>query len=159
MVTAWRWIHEDRRLATTDWSSPLWKLSGQKAPTTKEKAAKFIQDYIDEGLEFFPPGLALRGGLRSPWDPRPATQEEYQPVFPICCLQLANHIFEGTAYRLCQKTDCNRHFFRQEGRAEYGQYRTTGDLQFCSKRCANTQGQRDRRGSKGARRRPRRRSD
>jgi transcriptional regulator with XRE-family HTH domain len=150
MVSAWRWINEEIQPAAGEWEAMVWKQRIQRPPRNKGEAAQFLQDYLDEGLAFFPPGLALRGGLRTAWSIRPAKQEEGLPLYPICCLQLANHIFEGAKYRTCQKTDCSRHFVRQQGRAKQGQNWTKG-VQFCRDRCANTQGARDRRGSSGAR--------
>lgn len=156
LITAWRWINEGGKPPADGWHAALWQgKTAAQPPRDRAEAAKFLRDHVDEGLEFFPPGLALKGGLRSPWDLRPARQEEHLPVYPIACLQLANHILEGAKYRKCARTDCDRTFFRQEGRARYGQHRVQGDRpDFHHARCANTQLRRDARGSRG--RRPRR---
>lgn len=144
MVGAWRWINEGFQPSADEWQlHSRW---------TKEEAAHVLRDLVDEGLACTPPGLALRGGLRAPWEPRAARAEEHVPLFAICCSQLANHILIGERYRRCAKTDCRKWFVRQEGGAKRGQKWARGEtLAFCSRRCANTQAQRDRRGSKGSR--------
>ena len=69
------------------------------------------------------------------WGERPVT------LYAALCLQLANHMAEKADYRTCKK--CGTLFVRQQGRAEIGQYRTGGELFFCSKRCAHSYTQRE----------------
>lgn len=63
-------------------------------------------------------------------------------TYEAMCLQFANHISEGATYRQCLSETCGRLFVRQQGRAEFGQYRTEGVL-YCSSACAQAQAQRE----------------
>lgn len=70
------------------------------------------------------------------------------------CLQLWNYMQEGPdVLRYCANETCGRLFYRQLGRAEHHQNRTTGVL-YCTKSCASAQASREsrRRKSKGAKR-------
>ena len=62
-------------------------------------------------------------------------------LYAALCLQLANDIAEQAEYRTCRK--CGRLFFRQSGRARFGQHRTKGEALpiYCSKECAHNAAQ------------------
>lgn len=62
-------------------------------------------------------------------------------VYSVAFLQLYNHIAEGAVARRCENETCRRNFVRQRGRAEYGQYRTSG-VKYCCRECARAQAQR-----------------
>jgi hypothetical protein len=62
-------------------------------------------------------------------------------VYSVAFLQLYNHMAEGAVARRCENETCRRNFVRQRGRAEYGQYRTSG-VKYCCRECARAQAQR-----------------
>jgi hypothetical protein len=62
-------------------------------------------------------------------------------IYSVAFLQLYNHLVEGAFVRHCANENCQQHFVRQRGRAEYGQHRTTG-VKYCSRECARAQAQR-----------------
>ncbi|MFI0453695.1 hypothetical protein [Actinomadura sp. 6N118] len=63
-------------------------------------------------------------------------------VYSVSFLQMYNHLAEGAHIRRCSNETCRQHFVRQRGRAEYGQYRTSG-VKYCSRECARAQAQRE----------------
>lgn len=71
-------------------------------------------------------------------------------LYGALCLQLLNVVAEELPVQTCANETCGRSFVRQQGRAEYGQYRTKGVL-YCSPQCAHMQAQREyrRRNRKG----------
>lgn len=73
-----------------------------------------------------------------------AASHPYADIYAAMCLQLANHIVEGAAYRRCQNGSCQRLFVRQRGRSTPARrdHRTEGVL-YCSAACARTQSSRE----------------
>ena len=64
-------------------------------------------------------------------------------LFSALCLQLYNLVLEGeTEIRTCPV--CGVGFVRQRGRAQAGQYRSSGVI-YCSKKCANREAARNHR--------------
>jgi len=59
-------------------------------------------------------------------------------------VQIYNDIVTDTAWKVCENEPCRGLFARQQGRAEAGQYRTSGVI-YCSKSCARAQTQRNHR--------------
>jgi hypothetical protein len=72
-----------------------------------------------------------------------------QPLYHICCAQLANHIAERARYRTCE--NCGRWYVRHQGRAEHGQHRRRGGVRFCSQACSSAAASRDYRRRRAAR--------
>lgn len=62
--------------------------------------------------------------------------------FTVACLQLRNDMLMRIPFRRCKNEPCGRPFFRQRGRASYGQYRLEG-VDFCSSSCARAQASRE----------------
>lgn len=68
--------------------------------------------------------------------------ETRQPtIYSVSFLQLYNHMVEHATLRRCANEPCGQYFVRQRGRAQYGQFRTTG-VKYCSRVCARSQAQR-----------------
>ncbi len=61
--------------------------------------------------------------------------------------QLFNHVLEGAAYRRCGLVGCGNLFYRQRGRSEHGQYRTSG-VTYCTAECGDNQAARNYRARK-----------
>lgn len=85
----------------------------------------------------FSPVLITSGADDETWSP---TQEMSPRLENVLALQIFNHIAEGDVYHVCEFD--NRRFVHQRGRAERGQYRSTG-VKFCSTQCAKAQASRD----------------
>ena len=94
----------------------------------------------------FLPGEAGVAQLFELPDDDPEVREQARPpavhLFEACALELFNHIAEDATYRTCANETCGRIFVRQQGRAQYGQNRTAGELLYCSASCARAQAQR-----------------
>ncbi|WP_328723525.1 hypothetical protein OHT52_31160 [Streptomyces sp. NBC_00247] len=68
--------------------------------------------------------------------------DRHPTIYSVAFLQLYNHMAEGATVRECANETCRRPFVRQRGRAEYGQYRTSG-IKYCTRECARAQAQRE----------------
>jgi hypothetical protein len=63
-------------------------------------------------------------------------------TYQAMALQLANHIAEDAQIKTCANESCRRLFVRQRGVSQSGKVRMRG-LLYCSRRCAQTQAQRE----------------
>lgn len=68
-------------------------------------------------------------------EPRPS-------LYAAVALQLVSDMAAGAVYRQCANPTCRRTFTRQRGRADYGQYRSSGVL-YCDRSCARAQAARE----------------
>lgn len=99
---------------------------------------RFLGDFLGAALQAFHVGPEITDENGTPLyfpDARKVS------LYSALCLQLANHIAENADYRTCKK--CGVLFVRQQGRAEVGQYRTGGELFFCTKKCARAYTQKE----------------
>lgn len=117
----------------------VWTRRRLPAPTTAFEAVSTIQTMVNEAttalgprIELTHPQLEARGGAYGRPVPR---------VLSAMCLQLLAWVAEGVPARRCANETCSQWFSRQRGRAESGQYRTSGVL-YCSSSCAKAQSQR-----------------
>ncbi len=74
-------------------------------------------------------------GMEIEEESEPRVHGPSHTLYSALCLQLVNHMTEGAKYRECLR--CGGIFVRQKGRSEYGQNRTAGRVDYCSKECAN----------------------
>lgn len=65
-------------------------------------------------------------------------------LFSSACIELFNYIANGSIARRCANDRCGRDFVHQEGGAIAGQYRSKG-VSYCSPKCREAHGQRERR--------------
>ncbi|MFJ6805706.1 hypothetical protein ACIQRK_06615 [Streptomyces anulatus] len=88
----------------------------------------------------------LRGAMQAALQPFSigigGLADRHPTIYSVAFLQLYNHMAEGATVRECANETCRRPFVRQRGRAEYGQYRTSG-IKYCTRECARAQAQRE----------------
>jgi hypothetical protein len=103
---------------------------------------RFLDEFLGAALQAFHVRpliyeTEIRGGSRSPGK-MISRSSPWVSLYGALCLQLANHIAE---YRTCQK--CGRLFYRQQGRARFGQHHTKGERlpQYCSWSCSHAAAQ------------------
>lgn len=73
-------------------------------------------------------------------------ERDYLPTaYSVAALQIANDLAENATIRVCQNEACpyGGEFTRQRGRARNGEYRTRGEVKYCSSTCAKSQAQRE----------------
>jgi hypothetical protein len=70
-------------------------------------------------------------------------------LFPVCALELFNHVVAQARYHICKNETCGRLFVHQEGRSATGRHRS--DSQFHNRYCAKAQAQREYNRRKSAR--------
>ncbi len=115
-------------------------------PSTTEEVWQLTAERLQRLLQSFGPQIVVANG--------PAVLPETNTLAEACAVDLHNLLLdplpwarmaEGEpAFNYCRNETCGRRFLRQRGTAQKGQFRTSG-VEYCSYRCANTQGQRDRR--------------
>lgn len=109
-----------------------WTDAGFAVPSQRAAWEAFTSE-LNRGLRPFQTLVVVEGLTGVPRD---------VDLFSGLCLQLRDAITEALPPSWCANETCGRPFIRQEGRAEYGQYRTKG-VQYCSRNCARAQAQRE----------------
>ena len=155
LAQAWRMLRERRDPSGATWDLAPHRDAARQAPWG---VATLLTHVLPALLSTF--GPRLQWEMTGPFLPGeagvaqlfelpaddPQVREQASPpavrLFEACALELFNHIAEGATYRTCANETCGKTFVRQQGRAQYGQNRTTGELLYCSASCARAQAQR-----------------
>jgi hypothetical protein len=151
LVNSWRVSNGQASEDDFEWQAPVWtdNLPEEQAYSYWASPYWALGRGMGSGLEPFgptihwlweedEPGKALdpgRGGAH------PTHRDVELSLYSILCLELFNHIAEGSSYRVCANETCGRFFVRQSGRALHGQHRSKG-VKYCSVECAKAQAQR-----------------
>lgn len=129
MVLTWvARSNDDPAACVTAWTS-----RGFTSPADAQEACRRLEVLVNAGLTPYHVRVYLTGNEDRDLDS--AT------VWNAACLQIANLIAENAAPRTCANETCGQLFYRQLGRAEHQQYRTTS-VSYCTARCARAQAQR-----------------
>jgi len=114
-------------------------------PEEPEDLYRFLDEFLGAALQAFHVRplireMEIRGGLSSP-SKMISRSSPWVSLYGALCLQLANHIAENAEYRTCKK--CGRLFYRQQGRARFGQHHIRGERlpQYCSWSCSHAAAQ------------------
>jgi hypothetical protein len=147
-LTAWRYVRGDLKAEDVHWESPYFDNDDHVEIDTQD----FLLMLFDFALMPFHPGISFldddefadeaNDGRRFRVKPGSGHARQGLDLFPICCLELYNHIVEEAEYRACANETCGRLFVRQEGRSTFNQRWTTG-VKYCSALCAKAQAQRN----------------
>jgi hypothetical protein len=121
-----------------------WSANGYQEPQSLEEAWDHWTDALNDGLRPIRARVDVVGPERHHGvEPRPVT------AYTAMALQIYNDVATETAWKVCESESCRKLFARQEGRAQYGQNRTTGVI-YCTKNCARAQAARRSRRNKSA---------
>jgi hypothetical protein len=136
---------------------PVWEQFGLanpqpgKRPALQREAEEQLawanfQSALNSALEWYHARVELVIALPT-LDPVPVSGLAPIGLYSGLCLQILNILTEAIPAHRCANTKCGQRFIRQQGRAEAGQYRTSG-VDYCSLRCAGNQMQRNYRARK-----------
>ena len=112
-----------------------WSDNGFDKTRSLDKAWDWWTDYVNRALSPFTVRVDVQRSRRHGLYGYTIT------AYSAMVLEIANDVAAGTAWRRCANEPCGQLFARQQGRAEAGQYRSSG-VRFCSKSCAKAQAQR-----------------
>jgi hypothetical protein len=109
-------------------------------PQDPEDLYAFLGEFLSAGLRAFHARPHIYRGEGNSSEEKEWGSESAS-LYGALCLQLANHISENADYRTCLR--CGRLFYRQRGRARFGQHHTKGDAPplYCSWSCAHAEAQ------------------
>jgi len=127
------------------WSAVFseWEAGLLEHPRDERRAARALEGLLNWGLAPFHAEVRVFLPGDSARDENPFEYGGFLPsTFSTICLQIANHMTQEATYHQCGNETCGRFFYRQRGRAEFDQYRTSG-VKYCSVSCARTQSSRD----------------
>ncbi|MAT04930.1 MAG: hypothetical protein CL424_07795 [Acidimicrobiaceae bacterium] len=133
------------RRASDQNSIDIW--SGARPPIRAQLQAddRFVEE-LNNGLSQFHLRIFTKrssaSGQESEWG------LARHDLIDVLHLQLWNLVVESLPLRQCDF--CGVDFVRQAGRAQHGQYRTSGEVLYCSRRCARNSAQRSYRERKRA---------
>ena len=121
------------------WESPF-RPDAEVAPSwpDEDQALRVLAAAVNDGLSEFTVRIQVHEA--EPTDSSPWSDEPHG-LYPVLCLQLANHIAERAVYLRCQNPTCGRLYVRPEGRATHGKEHTKS-TRYCSARCNRAVAQR-----------------
>lgn len=121
---------------------PAWVSHGHQTPESAGMAWLWFDTLLNAALRPFHLYVDTGSGLLA---------REQPTLYQACALQLYNYVAEHVPFARCANESCPHGergeaavFTRQRGRSRYGQHRTSG-VRFCSKDCAKSQAERERR--------------
>ncbi len=118
-----------------------------KPPHNENNAALHLREFINAGLWPFQVHLKIHypdseSGSKTFQDSIAGAHFDTHSIYSAVCLQIANDIAANAEYKRCASESCNRLFYRQRGRSEYGFYRTR-KVDYCDAHCARAQASRE----------------
>lgn len=133
LVAAWRLLQSEPTLTADEIEAT--EFSRNASNGRGVAAAEFLNLTLSVALRSFTPVVWLAHA-------RPETAEALREagrvrevaLFPLCCLQLHNHIVTRAEYRRCGNETCGRLFAAGEGRRQ---------ALYCSAACRHAQAQRE----------------
>jgi hypothetical protein len=102
----------------------VWESTWRAKPRVIQEKAEFLRRYLNAGIGGF--RLQLNLGRA------PAVEPFY--LYPVLCLQIANHMAEGRWYKVCE--ECGGLFVEQKGSGAKHPWR--GRAKYCTRQCAVT---------------------
>lgn len=127
-LSAWKFLRGELAADDVRWESPAFEHRAQPDPYVSIDAQDYLAMLFDVGLIPFHPTVYI--DRKEPSDGsrnEPISIElgfvhsmptRAAPLFPVCCLELYNHILEQARFQICANETCGRHFVRQSGRSQ-----------------------------------------
>jgi hypothetical protein len=133
LVAAWRLLQSEPTLTHDEVEATEFARNASNGRDVA--AAEFLNLTLSFALRSFSPVVWLAHARPETADAlREAASVRDVALFPLCCLQLHNHIVAGVAYRRCANETCGRLFAAGEGRRQ---------ALYCSAACRHAQAQRE----------------
>jgi hypothetical protein len=133
LVAAWRLLQSEPTLTGDE--VELTEFARNASNGRGVAAAEFLNLTLSVALRSFSPVVWLAQARPGTTDAlREAARVRDVALFPLCCLQLHNHIVAGVDYRRCANETCGRLFAAGEGRRQ---------ALYCSAACRHAQAQRE----------------
>jgi hypothetical protein len=133
LVAAWRLLHDEPTLTAEEVEATEFARHASNGRGTA--AAEFLNLTLSVALRPFSPVVWLAESRPESVDAlREAGSIRDVALFPLCCLQLHNHIVTRAEYRRCSNETCGRLFAAGEGRRQ---------ALYCSAACRHAQAQRE----------------
>lgn len=133
LVAAWRLLQSEPTLTGDEVA--LTEFARNASNGRGVAAAEFLNLTLSVALRSFSPVVWLAQARPEAAEAlREAGRIREVALFPLCCLQLHNHIVAGVEYRRCANETCGRLFAAAEGRRQ---------AQYCSAACRHAQAQRE----------------
>jgi hypothetical protein len=133
LVAAWRLLQSEPTLTPDELEAT--EFSRNASNGRGVAAAEFLNLTLSVALRSFTPVVWLAHARPEAADAlREAGRVREVALFPLCCLQLHNHIVTRAEYRRCANETCGRLFAAGEGRRQ---------ALYCSAACRHAQAQRE----------------
>ena len=114
----------------------VWDTHGFARPESVDDAWREWSNVVNTALVPFKPTVFIALN-----DCKIDDQTDPVTLYSALVLQLFESVASGIPWHRCANATCGRLFIHQEGRAQYGQHRSSG-VRFCTVRCARAATQR-----------------